>query len=97
MPVLLLSVGKKKKKRCVKAFVGDNSTDTDGDARWTPGPEGANGRRWVGGWHLHRRRNHQDKEAESAARDATLGAALFRPSMLALKYMRPYLRAHQIR
>lgn len=62
-----------------------------------PGPQGGNGRRWVGGWHLHRQRDHQDKEGESAARNATLGAALLRPSMLALKYMLPYLRAHHFR
>lgn len=60
------------------------------------GPRGARGRQraQMGGWVAF---TQADKEAESAARDATLGAARSRPSMLALKYMRPCLRAHQIR
>lgn len=64
------------------AILGDNSTGTDGDARWTPGPEGANGRRWVGGWHLRRQHQHRNQDTEeAAASDATLGAPLQRVSV----------------
>lgn len=64
------------------AVLGDNSTGTHGDARWTPGPEGANGRRWVGGWHLRRQHQHRDQDTEeAAASDATLGAPLQQPCM----------------
>lgn len=71
------------------AVLGVNSTDTDGEARWTPGPEG----RWVGGCHLRRQHQHQDQDPEEiSASAARLGAPIQPPVHVTV----PYLRAHQL-
>lgn len=58
----------------VAAVVGDNSTDTEEDARWTLVLRAPDEHRWVGGWHPHRQRRlerrHRDKDDE---RDRTNG------------------------
>lgn len=41
------------------------------------GPGGANGPRWVGGWHFHRQHQHGEQDSEEvAASNAPLGAPL---------------------
>lgn len=60
---------------------------------------GARGRQWaqMGGWVAFTQAAQPPRQGNrDGCRDAAFGAPLLRSCMLALKYMHPYLRAHQI-